>query len=151
MITKQQQIFNWLKIGIQQPSHRLEEMFYYDKTSKELFSIMVADYFLVDENFEIANDVTSSYSTETVEKLAGKIRRIESGSPEIVAVPRLGFGGSDNSSEYILAEINNFLNVNAINIEDAMIWLPEESGSITISLNEPKDLEKRRSWWKFWG
>lgn len=150
MINKQQQIYNWLTTGIQQPSHRLEEMFYYDKASKEFFSIMVVDYFLFDENFEIANDVTSSYSIETVENLAGKIRRIESGSSEIIAVPRLGFGGLANESEHVLTEIDSFLNLNAINIDDAMIWLPEESGSITISLNEPKDVEKRRSWWKFW-
>lgn len=59
-MTKQEQIYNWLTTGLQQPADRLSEIFYYDKRDKEFFSILVTDYFMFDENLNIAKNTTTT-------------------------------------------------------------------------------------------
>ena len=150
MLTKHQQIYNWLEVAIQQPANRLQELFYFDKREKEFFSILITDYFLFDEKFNVEEDVTSSYSPLNLEKLGEKMIRIENESPEIIAVPRLGIFQSDQEMEYLLPRIDSFLNLNAIDIEDASIWIPAEDGTITMDLTDKKVDTKKRAWWKFW-
>jgi len=150
MIAGKEEIYNWLIIAIQQPVDRIQELFYFDKKDKEFFSILITDYFLFDENLNVSTDVSSSYLLQNLEKLREKIRRIENDNPEIVALPRLGVSKANQEIEYFLQEIDSFLNLNAIKIEDAIIWIPGESGSITINLTDKTADEKKRAWWRFW-
>lgn len=77
MSSRQEQIYNWLTTGLQQPSDRFSEIFYYDKRDNEFFSILVTDYFMFDENLNIAKDTTTTYTKENLETLIDRIRRIE--------------------------------------------------------------------------
>jgi len=52
--------------------------------------------------------------------------------------------------EYLLPRIDSFLNLNAIDIDDASIWIPAEDGTITMDLTDKKVDTKKRAWWKFW-
>src|SRR6185312_12077885 len=99
MAAAEEEIYNWLTTGVQQPADRIQELFYFDKRDKEFFSVLVTDYFLFDENLNISNEITSSYSLQTLEKLAEKIRRIENKNIDIIALPRLGSSKSNQETE----------------------------------------------------
>ncbi|MFA9214530.1 MAG: hypothetical protein ACEQSR_11895 [Candidatus Methylacidiphilales bacterium] len=149
-MTKPEQIHNWLTIGLQQPTDRLSEIFYYDKRDNEFFSILVTDYFMLDEKFNIAKDTITTYTKGNLETLIDRIRRIENKEETIISVPRLGNLPNDRNTEFISDKVESFLNLNSINIETATIWIVEESVTITIDLkNESKPMSKK-PWWKVW-
>jgi hypothetical protein len=127
-MTTQEQIYNWLITGLQQSPVKFTEVFYYDKRDKQFFSILMTDYFLFDQNGEIAQDVSCTYSKTTLLLLTDRIRRINI-DPQIIAIPRLG----DTDEDY-LQHADSFLNLNSINIDNSTIWDVEESGSITLNL-----------------
>lgn len=127
-MTTQEQIYNWLIIGLQQSPVKFSEVFYYDKRDKQFFSILMTDYFLFDGNGELAQDAPSTYSKATLLVLTDRIRRINI-DPQIIAIPRLG-----NTDEDYLQQADSFFNLNAINVDESTIWDVEESGSITINL-----------------
>ena len=82
-------ILNWLKIGLEQSTGSLTENFYYDKRDNEFFSIMAVDYFMLDEDLNISNDVTTSYSKIQENSLIDRIQRIENNDPDIISIPRV--------------------------------------------------------------
>jgi len=133
-MTKQEQIYNWLTIGLQQPADRLSEIFYYDKRDKEFFSILVTDYFMFDENFNVAKDTTTTYTKENLDIIIDRIRRIENKDVAIISLPRFGNSVNVDNLEFISQQTESFLNLNSINIETATIWEVEENGTITIDL-----------------
>ena len=133
-MSKQEQIYNWLTTGLQQPSDRLSEIFYYDKRDNQFFSILVTDYFIFDENLNVAKATTTNYTKEDLEILIDRIRRIENKDAAIISLPRLNNSTSVENPELISQHVENFLLLNSINIETATIWEVEENGTITIDL-----------------
>ena len=134
--------------GLQQPADRLSEIFYYDKRDNEFFSILVTDYFMFDENLNIAKDTTTTYTKENLDILIDRIKRIESKNVAIISLPRLGNSANVDNTEFISQKAESFLNLNSINIETATTWEVEENGTITIDLkNESKPMTKN-PWWK---
>ena len=127
-MTTQEQIYNWLVMGLQQSPVRFSEVFYYDKRDNQFFSILMTDYFLFDKNGDLAKEASSSYSENTLKLLTDRIRRINIDS-NVIALPRLGSEGDD-----YVQQAEAFLNLNAININESTIWEVEESGSINIKL-----------------
>ena len=140
---KQEQIYNWLTTGLQQSSERLSEIFYYDKRDNQFFSIFVTDYFIFDENLNVAKATTTNYTKEDLEILIDRIRRIENKDVAIISLPRLGNSANVDNPELIDQQAENFLLLNSINIETATIWEVEENGTITIDLkNESSPITK---------
>lgn len=127
-MTIQEQIYNWLIAGLQQSPVKFSEVFYYDKRDKQFFSILMTDYFLFEQNGDLAKGVISSYSASTLKLLTDRIRRINIDT-NIIALPRLG----NNEDDY-LEHANSFLNLNSINIDESTIWEVEESGNISIRI-----------------
>jgi hypothetical protein len=128
-MTIQEQIYNWLIIGLQQSPVRFSEVFYFDRRDKQFFSILVTDYFLFEADGELSTDATSTYSADTLKLLKDRIARINIDA-DVIALPRLG----DTEDNY-LQQADSFLNLNVINIDEATIWEVEESGSITIKVD----------------
>ena len=81
---------------------------------------------MLDENFDIAPDVTTSYSLNTVKIIADRIKRIENNDPSIFSLPRLGDLSNNDNEEFIAQKINSFLNLNAIDLKTVKIWEVEE-------------------------
>jgi hypothetical protein len=127
-MTIQEQIYNWLIIGLQQSPVRFSEVFYFDRRDKQFFSILMTDYFLFEADGELSKDATSTYSVNTLKLLKDRIARINIDA-DVIALPRLG-----NTEDNYLQQADSFLNLNAINIDEATIWDVEESGSITIKV-----------------
>lgn len=149
-MTKQQQIYNWLTTGLQQPADRLSEIFYYDKRDNEFFSILITDYFIFDENLNVAKDLTTNYTKKNLEILIDRIERIESKDVSVISLPRLGNSANVANTEFISQQTDSFLNLNSINIEKATIWEVEESGAITIDLKNEREPLTKKPWWKVW-
>ena len=127
-MTDQEQIYNWLIAGLQQSPVKFSEVFYYDRRDNQFFSILMTDYFLFESNGELAKDATSTYSASILKLLKDRVGRINIDT-DIIALPRLG----DTEDDY-LQQADSFLNLNAINIDEATIWEVEESGSITLKI-----------------
>lgn len=127
-MTTREQIYNWLIVGLQQSPVKFSEVFYYDRRDNQFFSILMTDYFLFESDGELAQDATSTYSGGTLKLLKDRIGRINIDT-DVITLPRLG----DTEDDYLL-QADSFLNLNAINIDEATIWEVEESGSITLKL-----------------
>ena len=124
----QEQIYNWLIAGLQQSPTRFSEVFYYDRRDNQFFSILMTDYLLFDKNGELASDIVTNYSQNTLTLLTDRIRRVNIDNT-VIGVPRLG----DIEGDY-LDQADTFLNLNSINIEASTIWEVEESGPISIKI-----------------
>lgn len=129
-MTTQEQIYNWLIVGLQQSPTRFSEVFYYDRRDNQFFSILMTDYLLFDQNGELAEDIVTNYSQNTLTLLTDRIRRVNIDN-RVIGVPRLG----DIEGDY-LEHVDTFLNLNSINIEASTIWDVEESGTISIKIDE---------------
>jgi hypothetical protein len=128
-MTIQEQIYNWLIVGLQQSPVRFSEVFYYDRRDKQFFSILMIDYFLFEADGELSKDATSTYSIDTLKLLKDRIARVNIDA-DVIPLPRL-----DDTEDDYLQQADSFLNLNAINIDEATIWEVEESGSITIKID----------------
>jgi hypothetical protein len=127
-MTVQEQIYNWLIVGLQQSPTRFSEVFYYDKRDNQFFSILLTDYLLFDKNGDLTKNATSSYSENILKLLADRVKRINIDN-SIIALPRLG----NNEDDYF-QKAETFLNLNLININESTIWEVEESGSVNIKI-----------------
>lgn len=129
-MTMQEQINNWLIEGLRQSQVKFSEVFYYDKRDKQFFSILMTDYFLFDEKGDLTEEAGSVYTADTLKMLLDRVRRINIDN-NIVALPRLG----DIEEDY-LQQADSFLNLNAINIDEATIWIVEDPGPIVFKINK---------------
>ncbi len=90
----------------------------------------MTDYFLFDENGDLTEEAGSVYTADTLKLLLDRVRRINIDN-NIVALPRLG----DIEEDY-LQQADSFLNLNAINIDEATIWIVEDPGPIVFKINK---------------
>ena len=88
-MNQETQILNWLVIGISQSPYSLNESFYFDKLNNEFFSIIITDYFMLDENLNMAKNTSSSYTSNNQNELVNRINRIENKDVYIVSIPHL--------------------------------------------------------------
>lgn len=95
-MTTSTQILNWLTIGFEQSTGSLTENFYYDKRDNEFFSIMAVDYFMLDEEMNVASNVTTNYSKTQENSLVDRMKRIESNDPSIISIPRISLDDRKN-------------------------------------------------------
>jgi hypothetical protein len=90
-MSKQEQIYNWFNnwtsTTIQIDFRKYSIMI---KETIEFFSILVTDYFIFDENLNVAKATTTNYTKEDLEILIDRIRRIENKDVAIISLPRLG-------------------------------------------------------------
>src|SRR6478736_3229513 len=123
-MTSKEILLNWLTIGFQQSADRLSEPFYYDKRDDQFFSVLVTDYFLFDDELNLAKDATSTYSEKSLGSLQDRIRRIENKDLDILAIPRLG----QMEEREIQRQMNLFLQTNNIDLDIVTIGETEGNG-----------------------
>lgn len=127
-MTRQEQINNWLTSAFTSGSTKMSEFFYYDRRDNQFFSILQMDHFIVDEKFEVAKDVSVSYSADTIKLLTDRMKRIDSEHSDILSIPLADENGS------VQEQIDTFLNLNSIDIDTATIWDTEDP-SITFQVD----------------
>ncbi len=131
-MTNKETSLNWLTTGLQQPPNQLSELFYFDKRDEQFFSVLVTDYFLFDDELNLAKDAYSTYSKKSLDSLQDRIKRIESRDVDIVVIPRLG----EIEEKEIQKQISLFLQTNNIDLDTVTIWETEDNGTITINITE---------------
>ena len=208
-MTPSTHILNWLTIGFEQPTGSLTENFYYDKRDREFFSIMAVDYFMLDEEMNVASNVTTNYSKNQENSLVDRMKRIELNDPSIISIPRVSLDERKNfmqqfvdslsdqklitilnqriqnqdyrtkfdfyfgneadeltkqkweeaKSNFLHQQVDTFLNLNNINVDNSTLWIVDSEGSISMDLTEDKkpeplpiinELQIKKPWWKFW-
>jgi hypothetical protein len=123
-------LYKWLKAGFRQSEKEVSEAFYFDNRDNEFFSILIADYFLFTDNFEIDENAKSSYSEIETKILRDRLNRVQSNDSIIISLPRIG---KTAESHIVHSNIESFIKANKINIETAHIWSPPD-GDIIIDL-----------------
>jgi hypothetical protein len=131
-MTNKETILNWLTTGFQQSPERLSELFYYDKRDDQFFSVLLTDYFLFDDELNLAKDATSTYSRKSLESLQDRIKRIENNDLNILSIPRLG----QMEGKEIKTQMNLFMQTSNIDLDTVTIWETEDKGTITINITE---------------
>ncbi|MFD2918608.1 hypothetical protein ACFS6H_02730 [Terrimonas rubra] len=106
-MTPSTEILNWLVIGFEQPTGSLTEFFYYDKHDREFFSIMAVDYFMLDEEMNIAGNVTTNYSKTQTNTLVERMKKIENDDPSIIPVPRVTLDDPKNVMQQFLGTLSD--------------------------------------------
>ncbi len=208
-MTPSTQILNWLTIGFEQSTGSLTENLYYDKRDREFFSIMAVDYFMLDEQMNVASNVTTNYSKTQENSLVDRMKRIENNDPSIISIPRVSLDERKNimqqfvdtlsdqkliailnqriqnqdyrtkfdfyfgseadeltkqkweeaKSNFLHQQVDTFLNLNNINVDNSTLWIVDSEGSISMDLTEDKkpeplpiinELQIKKPWWKFW-
>ena len=157
-MTPLHQIWNWLEIAFGQSINNSKEDFFYDKRDSQFFSTLLFDYFLFDDDFKIAPEVTTTFSNEELIQLADRLKRIQNNSEDILAIPKLTEDENEKSldADYVLQKAEKFLNINSINLEIVSIWETEGTGSITFKMNNDNSNDVNPSqmqpkpWWKIW-
>lgn len=122
-MTTENQILNWLMIGISQSPFSLNEVFYLDKNNNEFFSILVTDYFMLDENLEVAKNTTTSYSNQNENSIVNRIQRIENDDKEIIEIPRLSY----NERKELLIEFLDSINDDTEKERITSLYISNES------------------------
>lgn len=100
-------IYNWLVTAFSEPFNCLTESFYYDKRDKEFYSIHLADFLLLNEDFTLNENVESSYSTSIKTRIVDRILRDENKDPEIIAIPRLRVADRKTIMQQFLGSISD--------------------------------------------
>jgi len=142
-MTLPDQIRNWITIGIQIPLGRIFEDFYYDKRNNEFFSVLLTDQFMLDENLNIANDVTTNYTKEQEISLVDRIKRIELNDPEIVTIDRISL---DERKSVMQQFVDNLTNQSLIKILQQRIYNQDYSTKFDFYFGDEADELTKQSW-----
>jgi hypothetical protein len=141
-MTLSTQIRNWLTIGFEQPVGSLNEDFYYDKKNNEFFSIVIGDQFMLDENLNLASNVTTTYSKKQETSLIDRIRRIEFKDPEILSVDRISL---EERKEVMQQFVDNLTNPDLVKILQQRIYNQDYRTKFDFYFgNEANDLTKQK-------
>ncbi|EZH75906.1 hypothetical protein ATO12_03695 [Aquimarina atlantica] len=146
MDDKRERFINWIGVSLSLPEDRLTEIFYFDKKTNLFFTIHVADYFMLNEDFEVDEAVTTSYNKKTEDEIVTWIKRIENEDKQIIRVPQKGL--TDKTLKRI--EAKNFLNGLSIEMDELQIWEIEESTSVKIDLTKEQQNSPDKKWWELW-
>jgi len=114
-MTPSTEILNWLIIGFEQSTGSLTENFYYDKRESEFFSIMVNDYFMLDEEMNIASNVTTNYSKTQENSLIDRIKRIENKDSNIISIPRVTLNERKNLMQQFVDKLSDSKLIDMLN------------------------------------
>ena len=105
-MTQQEQITNWLTFAFT-PS-KSSESFYFDSKDNQFFSVMLLDYMMINEKFELDEKTTVTCSPETIKTLLDRMKRIDNKDASIVLIP------SPQSEVSILNQIDSFIRLPSV-------------------------------------
>lgn len=88
-MNREHQILNWLSIGMTQSPGAMSELFFYDREDHLFFSLLFTDFWMLDEDLEVAKDVTTAYTSEVQDALIKKVKKVVQEDEDILTIPRL--------------------------------------------------------------
>lgn len=137
--TYKEQILNWLKIAFTQVGKKPSEDFFYDKRDNQFFSTLLLDYLMFEDDFSLSPGVTTTFTDEEILQLSDRLKRIKNSSPDILPIPKSSkshMSQLNPGDEKIIAiEIEDFLSVNNISLENVSIWETGGQASIEIKID----------------
>lgn len=139
-------IKDWITVAIQQPIDDQLEIFYYDKSNNEFFSIFILDHYLFDKKTNLIEGISIYYSTEELKILKDRFKRIFNRTSSIVVLPKYGLIDDFEIRDQL---IESFLTENKINPNSSKIFINLQKDPIRF----PEKMSRKndsRPWWKFW-
>lgn len=134
-------IKNWIEIAIQQPVDNELEMFYYDATNKEFFSILLLDLYLFDKNLNLLEGISLYYSKAELKLLKDRVQRIFKQKTSIITLPKYGIIEEDQQKNKC---IEAFITEHKIDIHNATVYIQFQKEPL-------QQLSKKtKPWWKIW-
>jgi len=139
-------IYNWLSLAYSEPFNSLTESFYYDKRDKEFYSIHLADFFLLNEDLTLNEQIDSSYSIQTQKLIADRILRQENNDADIIAIPRLPV---ENRKSIMRDFIVNISDTKLLAILQQRILNQDGTQRFDFYLGEEATAEIKNDWEEF--
>lgn len=135
-----------MSIAIQQPIDDQLEMFYYDKTNNEFFSILILDLYLFDKKLNLIEDLSLYYSKGELKILKDRVKRIFNHKPSIVILPKYGIIDDLETKKQL---IESFLTENKIDLSKSKIFINFQKDPICFP-SKKNTKNDSKPWWKFW-
>lgn len=145
-MTQNSIIKDWITVAIQQPSDDQLELFYYDKSNNEFFSIFILDHYLFDKKNNLIEGISIYYSTEELKILKDRFKRIFNRTSSIVVLPKYGIIDDFEIRDQL---IESFLTENKINPNSSKIFINLQKDPIRFPAKMSRKNDSR-PWWKFW-
>lgn len=139
-------IKKWLSIAIQQPIDDQLEMFYYDKSNNEFFSILILDLYLFDKKLNLIKDLSLYYSIEELKVLKDRVKRIFNNNPSVVLLPKYGIVDDLETRQQL---IESFLTENKIELSASKIFINFQKDPIRFPSKKDHKNDSK-PWWRFW-
>jgi len=142
-----EEIIKQLSVGFSQPINSVKESFFFDKQNQIFFSIHAIDYFMFNEQLEIEDPDSSSYSLKTLKDIQYWVKKIDANDPIIQFIPQTG----DKDNNILREKSIEFIKQNNINVKEAQVWYADTSEvSVKFSVNDNQKELKNKKWWEFW-
>lgn len=135
------QIFNWISIGIDNTS--IGESFYYDRRDNAFFSIMFLDYFMLDEDMNVASDITTSYSKAQENSLIDRMKRIELKDKDIILIPNVPL---EERKSFMNQFVNTLTNKELIEILNQRIKNHDHGTKFDFYFGDEADEFTKQKW-----
>jgi len=121
-MTKEENLINWLIIGIRQEPSNMSELFYFDQSKNHFFSLIASDFMLLEQQTE------HGYNEADLKIVLDKLQKIKCESPEIIPIPRLSVSEREPETlQDIKAEkiALLFLSNHKIDVSSTGFWFPQ--------------------------
>jgi hypothetical protein len=138
-----QEILNWLILGLELPSGSIMETFYFDRRDNEFFSVVLFDYFLIDENLNRSLDVTTDYSKFQESSLIDRIKRIEIKDPTIIPIPMVSL---DDRKNVMQKFVDTLSDPRLIDILNQRIKNQDYSTKFDFYFGDDADIVTKQKW-----
>lgn len=134
-------INQWLEIAFLEPFDRINETYFFDRTTNEFYSVFITDYFLIEATSpeELQNN---PYTTDELKTLKDRLNRQEINHPSIIQVPRL-------TVEERRGLLQSFLSENKLHSKEYQNLVEAENGRTDLKFEDLLIGEIQNKWQAF--
>ena len=143
-MTQFSQVKDWISIAIQQTQDNDLEMFYYDTSNKQFFSILILDLYLFDKKMNLIDGISMYYSKEELKLLKDRVTRIFKEKSSIITLPKHGvFENTEQKNQLI----DTFITHHKIDLKTSSVLMTLQKEPIPFTI---KTKHVSKPWWKIW-
>ena len=143
-MTESSHLHDWISLAIQQDHDNDLEMFYYDTSRKQFFSILVIDLYLFDKKLNLIDGISLYYSREELNLLKDRVKRIIHQKSSIITLPKYGIIDDHEEKKQ---RIETFLKEHKIELKTSSVTFVLQKEPIQF---KTKSKAVNKPWWKIW-
>ncbi len=108
-----------LRLAVLNRPGNLTECYYIDHSDKTIFSIHMADYFMLNEDMDVIIDAQTGYTKEETTFIANKIKKLERKAANVTRIPTFSLQETKSIIEYFIGLKFNHPEIHELKAEEA--------------------------------